>query len=244
MGHGVRYAPAAADFTGGGMPAFGSGPGLGFLMAAFEGFAQGAAALYVVAYVEVRPPAKAEAATLLKSHRDTTRRDEGNLRSEVVQHATRPGQFVLLTAWKDQKAYEAHAAVASTREFRDKLQGLRNGPADDRFHNALSVGDLDGPRPARGVYVVTHVDVIPPRKDDAVGLLKNLGYASRRDDGNVRYEIVQQTNRPNHFTVVEIWNSREALDAHGMAPHVREFRDKLSPMSRALSDERLYERVN
>src|SRR5882672_3995285 len=155
-----------------------------------------------------------------------------------------PGQFVLLTAWKDQKAYEAHAAAASTREFRDRLQGLRNSPADDRFHNALSVGDLDGPRPARGVYVVTHVDVIPPRKDDAVGLLKSLGDASRRDDGNVRYEIVQQTNRPNHFTVIEIWASREALDAHGMAPHVREFRDKLQPMSGALYDERLYETVN
>jgi quinol monooxygenase YgiN len=188
-----------------------------FLLVAFEAFAQGPSPLYVVTYVEVKPPAKPEA---------------------------RPGQFVLLTAWKDQKAYEAHAAAASTREFRDRLQGLRNSPADDRFHNALSVGDLDGARPARGVYVVTHVDVIPPRKDDAVGLLKSLGEASRRDDGNLRYEIVQQTNRPNHFTVVEIWASREALDAHGMAPHVREFRDKLAPMSGALYDERLYETVN
>jgi hypothetical protein len=67
--------------------------------------------------------------------------------------------FRSCTALKDQKAYEAHAAAASTREFRDKLQALRNSPADDRFHNALSVGDLDGP-----------------------GLLKALGDASRRDD--------------------------------------------------------------
>jgi|ERR1700694_4462295 len=226
------------------MPAFRSCTALVFLLAAFEVFAQGAAPLYVVTYVEARPPAKSETATLLKSYRDAARRDEGNLRSEVVQHATRPGQFVVLTAWKDQKAYEAHAAAAPTREFRDKLQALRNSPVDDRFHNALSVGDLEGPRPARGVYVVTHVDVIPPRKDDAVGLLKTLGEASRRDDGNMRYEVVQQTNRPNHFTVVEIWASREALDAHGMAPHVREFRDKLQPMSGALYDERLYETVN
>src|SRR5260370_16725145 len=129
------------------MAGFGRWHVLVFVMAAFEVFGQGAGPLYVVTYVEVRPPAKTEAATLLKSHRDTTRRDEGNLRSEVVQHATRPGQFVLLTAWKDQKAYEAHAAVASTREFRDKLQGLRNGPADDRFHTALSAPHLYGPPP-------------------------------------------------------------------------------------------------
>src|SRR5437879_600546 len=59
-----------------------------------------------------------------------------------------------------------------------------------------------------------------------------------------RYQIVQQTNRPTHFTVIEIWASREAFDAHGMAPHVREFRDRLAPMSGALYDERLYETVN
>src|SRR5437879_12365982 len=100
-----------------------------FLLAAFEVFAQGPSPLYVVTYVEVKPPAKSEAATLLKSYRDASRREEGNLRAEAVQHAARPGQFVLLMAWKDQKAYEAHAAAASAREVRDELQGLRSTPA-------------------------------------------------------------------------------------------------------------------
>ena len=54
-------------------------------------------------------------------------------------------------------------------------------------------------------------------------------------------EIVQQISRTNHFTVVESWRSREAFDQHSMAAHVREFRDKLKPMSGALYDERLYE---
>jgi quinol monooxygenase YgiN len=99
-----------------------------FLLAAFKVFAQGPSPLYVVTYVEVKPPAKSEAVALLKGHRDAARRDEANLHAEVVQHAARPGQFVLLTAWKDQKAYEAHAAAAPTREFRDKLQGCATAP--------------------------------------------------------------------------------------------------------------------
>jgi quinol monooxygenase YgiN len=85
--------------------------------------------------------------------------------------------------------------------------------------------------------VVTHVDVVPPRKDDAVGLLKSLGDAARKEDGNVRYEVVQQTNRPNHFTVIEIWKDRKAFDAHLAGATVREFRDKLAPMSGSLYDE-------
>src|SRR5437879_12553041 len=61
-----------------------------FLLAAFEVLAQDPAPLYVVTYVEVKPPAKSEAAALLKSYRDATRREEGNLRSEAG--STQPGR--------------------------------------------------------------------------------------------------------------------------------------------------------
>jgi quinol monooxygenase YgiN len=44
--------------------------------------------------------------------------------------------------------------------------------------------------------------------------------------------------------VVEVWKSKKAFDAHSMTAHVREFRDKLTPMSGALYDERLYKAVN
>ena len=200
--------------------------------------------LYIVTYVEARPTAWDEAAALLKSYRDASRAAAGNMRSVVVRSVVRPGQFVVVAAWKDKSAWDAHMAAARTKEFRDKLSALRNSPVDDRFHNSLSVGAMDVPPAPGAVYAVTHVDVIPPRKDDAVGLLKALGDASRSENGGVRYEIVQQTNRPNHFTVFEIWRSREAFDAHTMATHVREFRDKLTPMSGALYDERLYEILN
>jgi quinol monooxygenase YgiN len=51
---------------------------------------------------------------------------------------------------------------------------------------------------------VTHVDVIPPRKDDGVAMLRQLAADSRQREGNLRFEVVQQMNRPNHFTGVEI----------------------------------------
>ena len=90
------------------------------------------------------------------------------------------------------------------------------------------------------VYVVTHVDVIPPRKDDGVAALKRLAEDARKDPGLVRFDVVQQVNRPNHFTVVEVWADRKAFDAHVMAPHTRQFRERLAPMNGALYDERLY----
>ena len=198
--------------------------------------------LYVVTYVESRASARDETAALLKSYREASRKTAGNLRSIVLQRPRRPGQFVVVAAWKDKAAWDAHVAAPATREVREKLASLRNAPADDRFHNALSVGPMEAASGA--VYGVTHVDVIPPQKDNALVALKALGEANRAASGNVRFEIVQQTNRPNHFTVFEVWSSREAFDANAASAHQREFRDKLSGMAGALYDERLYELLN
>lgn len=196
--------------------------------------------LYVITYVELKPTAAKQGTSLLKSWRAAQRKAEGNLRAEVVHSTARPGQFVVIAAWKNKAAFDAHADAA--KPFRDKLNELRNAPADDRFHNALSVGKLEGAKGA--VHVVTHVDVIPPRRDDAVAALKVLGDATRAAQGNARYEVVQQTNRPNHFTVVETWRSRQAYDANSMSAQQREFRDKLSQMTGALYDERLYQSID
>jgi quinol monooxygenase YgiN len=69
---------------------------------------------------------------------------------------------------------------------------------------------------------------------------QNISRKPPGDDGNIAYEVLQQTNLANHFTLVEEWANRKALDAHIMAGHTRLFREKLSPMEGALYDERFY----
>jgi quinol monooxygenase YgiN len=64
------------------------------------------------------------------------------------------------------------------------------------------------------------------------------------DAGNISYEVLQQANRGNHFTVIEAWTNRKALDGHAMAAHTRAFREKLSPVAGALYDERVYKALN
>jgi quinol monooxygenase YgiN len=198
------------------------------------------AVLFTVTYVEVAPPSTAPGAALLRHYRDASRRDEGNLRCEVFQRMDRPNQFAIVAAWKSARAFEAHGSAAPATEVRARLQPLLASPNDERLHTGLAVGAAPAAIGGGTLYVVTHVDVIPPRKDDSLPLLRQLAEASRREVGNLRFDVVQQTNRPNHFTVVEAWRDRPAFDAHGMAAHTRKFREQLAPMSGALYDERLY----
>src|SRR5256712_4894414 len=196
--------------------------------------------VYIATYVEVVPTALDEGGALLGHDRAASRKGAGNLRMELVQELGRPSRFALLAIWADQKAFEMHGKSASTAQFRDGLKAVQAAPYDERVHSGLAVGARDAVR-RRSVVVLTHVDVPPPFKDTTVSLLQQLAEASRKEAGNQRFEVQQQGNRPNHFTVVELWVDKKAYDAHVVAGHTRQFRDKLGPMSGALYDERLYQ---
>ncbi len=199
--------------------------------------------IHTATYVEVLPSAAATAREELRRYRDATRREPDNRRCEVVSRIGQPHHFVVLAVWASQAAWDAHGRTPHAAAMREKIPGVRSAPIDDRVHGALSVGPLGGSAAGDAVYVVTHVDVIPPRKDDGLAALVRLAEDSRPAAGNLRFEVVQQTNRPNHFTVVEIWRDAGAIEAHAMAEATRRFRDALGPMSGALYDERLFRLV-
>jgi quinol monooxygenase YgiN len=196
-------------------------------------------AVYGATYVEVAPSATSQAIGLLKALAAASRKENGNLRFHVVEEQQRPNRFVVIEAWKDQAAFEGHRKGKPYAEFNEKLAAVRNAPPDERVHNALAAATM--PEASRGaIWVITHVDVPPPSKDACIAELKTLTDAGRKDAGNLMFEVVQQTNRPNHFTVVEIWQNGKAFDTHGTAEHTRRFRANLGPMLGAPYEDRVY----
>ena len=205
--------------------------------------AEGAAPIHVATYIEVTAASVKDGAALLTQYRDASRKENGNMRAEVAREIGRPNRFVVLEVWKDQAAFEAHGKAATTTAFRDKLKTIHGGPYDERIHNSLNLGPNDAAGAKGAIIVVSHVDVPPPRKDECIAALNPLADASRKGGGNQRFEVVQQTSRPNHFTVIEAWKDKKAYDASRSADAQRQFRDKLGPMLGALYDERLYQNL-
>jgi quinol monooxygenase YgiN len=202
---------------------------------------------YIVTYIEAAPATAAQAAQLVDRYAVAGREAAGNLRFEALQRIDRPNQFAFVSVWKDQQAAQSYAASEATKQFHDKLQPLLSAPVDERPYTGLegvstgAVGPAASAHDNKGaVYVITHVDIIPPKKDDGLAALKEVSGPSRGESGNLRYEILQQNSRPNHFTVMESWRNREAFAAHEVAAHTRKLRDLLSPLQGALYDERLY----
>lgn len=213
---------------------------LGFMQAAH---ADDANTAYIVTYVEVAPAAKDQALGLLRQLGKASRKDAGNLRFETLQRIGQPGHFAILEAWKDKEAQAAHGTAAHTKRFLEALKPLIRSPFDERPHAGLSVGATQAGG-AGAVYAVTHVDIIPTKKDEGIGYVKELSAASRKDKGNMRFDALQQNSRPNHMTLVEVWKDMKAVEAHGMAEHTKQFREQLLPLGGSLYDERLYKVVN
>jgi quinol monooxygenase YgiN len=103
---------------------------------------------------------------------------------------------------------------------------------------------VKGENRAGTIYVLTHVDVFAQYEKDCLAFLKAMSVDSSQDDGNLGYELLQQANHPNHFTVVEEWTTRKALYAHLIAAHTRAFREKLSSMEGSPYDARFYDELD
>jgi len=197
-------------------------------------------AFYTVSYVEVMPSSRAMAIAALKLYRDASRKDDGYGRFEIFEQVDRPGHFASVETWRDQKAFDARGAAAQ-KQLLEALKPIRISDYDQRPYKTLTVGPSPPVANGRAIFVITHVDVTPDQK--VPPLLTRLAEMSRQDEGNIRFDVLQHTMRANHFTVIETWQTQKALDAHTAAPHTRQYRDELQPMTGSPLDERVFKAV-
>lgn len=196
-----------------------------------------ALAFYAVSYVEVAASASAQAIAALKQYREASRSHDGFVSLELFEQSGRPGHLAVVETWRDQKGFDGRDPAVQKR-LSDAMQRIRVSGYDQRPYKTLSVVPASSRTNGRVVCIITHVDVTPDPR--IATMLKQLAEASRKDDGNIRFDVLQHTVRANHFTVVEMWRSQRALDAHVAAPHTKRYRDELQPFTGSPLDERVY----
>lgn len=202
--------------------------------------AQDGEAAHVVTYIEVSPSSVQQAMELIAAEVEAGRGDDGNLLLEAVQRIGQPNHFVLLETWTSLEDQQSHRDSDRTTAFREALAPLLYSPYDERLHVELVASTQYSEPTADAVYAVTHVDVTPNNVDPALEHLQTMAAASLAEAGNERFEVLVQSNRRNHFSVVERWENADEQLEHIDASHSRMFRENIYPLSGALYDERLY----
>ena len=201
----------------------------------------GAVAFHAVSYVEVESTktARAAAVSALRSYQSASRGQDGFIKFEAFEQEGRPGHYAFVETWRDQMAFDARDQ-AGMKQLADALKPIRISDIDRRPYKTMTVAP---PVASTGdpVFVITHVDASPTPQLPA--LLQRLAEDSRRDPGNLRFDIMQHTMRANHFTIVEAWRDQKSLDAHAASAHMRQYRDAYGPMAGSPLDERVFAAV-
>jgi quinol monooxygenase YgiN len=200
-------------------------------------------ARYAVTYVSVRPSARMSAIAAFRQYRDASRKEDGYGRIEAFEQAGPPGHFAIVETWRDQPAFDAHVYAAHTKQFKDTLQPIRITGYDERPYKTFTIAAATGTATGDAIHVVTHVDVIGGPQAGGPDLVRKVAEASRQERGSLRYDVLQSVLRANHFTVVETWANQAAYDAHAAAPHTRQYREAMAPVTGSPLDERIYKAI-
>jgi len=197
---------------------------------------------YSVAYVNILPASRTAAIAAIKQYRDASRKEDGFQRIELFEQVGRPAHFCIMETWANGKDLNAHDASANTKDFRSKIDSMRLSDYDQRPYKTLSLSTAHHDTSSRSIFVITHVD-IGGQGTNAADLLRKLAEASRKEEGNLRFDVLQHAMRANHFTVIEEWQTAKAMETHAAATHTKEYRNSLAPIAGSPLDERLYKAV-
>ncbi|HEV8393499.1 MAG TPA: antibiotic biosynthesis monooxygenase [Vicinamibacterales bacterium] len=192
---------------------------------------------YAVSYVETAAASAKDASASLHAFHEATMKQDGCTNVEAYEQIGRPGHWVIVETWRDQKAFDARDASVQQRLI-DSTKTIRVSGFDQRPYKTIAVAAARPGAGGNAVSVISHVDVAP---NPAVApMLARLAQASRQEPGNLRFDVLQHTMRANHFTVIETWRDQAALDAHVAAAHTKQYRDEVQPLTGSPLDERVF----
>lgn len=207
-----------------------------------DGTVLSATPTFIVTYIEAAAGSESTVSDLIKAQVAASKAEDGALRVEGLERIGQPNHFVILEAWATPEARSAHAATDHTMTFRNALEGYLYAPYDERPHVGLVAGDPAALPGGSGdtIYAITHADIIPPeqfapcdRQVDPAGpcgneMIVDLAGFGATHPGNMRFDVLTQSNRANHMTIVEMWDSAGSQAAHQVTPEKKAFRSQLS----------------
>jgi quinol monooxygenase YgiN len=198
--------------------------------------------LYAVAYIEILPGKEKHARGLIADYVTRARRAAGALAISALVRTGYPNQFALVEQWQTQMARDDYGATPPAQQFRAALAKLEDAGVDERVQGPLYV-ESEKPAALPPIIVMTHIDIIPSSLEQGRARIKQLVDSNRHQNSNVRFDVLVQTNRQNHMTLIEGWKFQRDKDAESAARDTVSYRHDLGPMSGSPYDERFYRQL-
>ncbi|MFR9166562.1 MAG: putative quinol monooxygenase [Dysgonomonas sp.] len=77
------------------------------------------------------------------------------------------------------------------------------------------------------LQIVATIEVKEPYKNELLTVFKNVVDESRKEIGNISYDLFQDVKNPLKFVIMEVWKSQDAIDEHNASIHFNDFVKKI-----------------
>ncbi len=94
--------------------------------------------------------------------------------------------------------------------------------------------------PEDSLRVVARIKALPDKVDMVRSILVEMIEPTRKEEGCIVYELLQNKADPTDFTFVEEWQSESALESHANSQHLKIGREKLRGAVAEAPDIRTY----
>jgi (4S)-4-hydroxy-5-phosphonooxypentane-2,3-dione isomerase len=78
--------------------------------------------------------------------------------------------------------------------------------------------------------IVVRLDVKPERVDDFLKLVSFNASESRKEPGNLRFDVIRSVDNPNLFRLYEVYQDDAAVRAHQATPHYAKWRAEIEAL--------------
>ena len=191
--------------------------------------------IYVVATLMIKPETHAEFIAAATACIKETRKEPGNIAYDLHESVTDHSKMVFVEQWENAEALVPHRTAEHMKTF-GRVVVKCCVAAEDRSHY---------PRKSRRslikkntgenlmIYVIATTPMKPENKDDFIKGHKACTAETLKEKGCISYDGHVSVNNPNLYVVVERWETRDDLNAHGRAPHMKVWREYSSQMKTA-----------
>lgn len=152
-----------------------------------------------------------------------SRKDKGNIDYDIYQSQTDKTQLMIFETWKDQPSLDVHSAAPHFLKLVPQIANAAVGEMAIQSFTKASKGDQ--------IRINCLLKVAPENVTKALGLAQELVEASRKDGGNIDYDIYQSQTDPTQMIIFETWKDQPSLDTHSAAEHFTRLVPQLQEMA-------------
>jgi quinol monooxygenase YgiN len=91
------------------------------------------------------------------------------------------------------------------------------------------------------IIIHAHFQINPEKEQEFLKEMHSLVEASRAEEGNISYNLMKDTENEQSYTMVEIWNDANAVEAHNTSGHFTSFAGRAPEYMAAPIDVQIFE---